>query len=129
MAHLVDEVIGRSWKNQAKFDEARAAFKRVIDSEKASRTQTAAKAQLMIAETWFLQQKYDVALENYLRLHLLYKFPEWQAAALYQAGVCEDQLNKKTNAIKTFRAVISEFPNEPYAEKAKQQLKKLGAGS
>ena len=88
--YMLDEVVGRAWKSQAKFTEATAAFKRVIQSETGSRTETAAKAQLMIAEILFLQKKYPEARDAYLTVHFLYKFPEWQAPALFQAGQCEE---------------------------------------
>src|SRR5690606_5807794 len=78
LAYHLDVVQGRAYQNQARFDEARAAFSKVIASPHGKGTETAAKAQLFIAETWLLQKDYEKAFEEYYRV-LLYGFPEWQS--------------------------------------------------
>lgn len=130
--YMLDEVVGRAWKNQAKFKEALAAFGRVIKSETASRTETAAKAQLMIAEIHFLQKNYPEARDGYLKVYLLYKFPEWQAPALFQAGQCEELIGTKESlegARKSYQSLLKDFSNTDYAKRAAERLKKLGSRS
>lgn len=130
--YLVDEVVGRAWKNQARFDEARTAFQRTIESEAGSRTETAAKAQLMIGETWFLQKDYQTALGEYLKVYLLYEFPEWKAPALFQAALCDELIGSGENLVKarkSYETVVKEFPDTEFATKAAAKLKQLNAGS
>ena len=130
--YMLDEVVGRAWKSQAKFAEATAAFTRVIKSEVGSRTETAAKAQLMIAEIFFLQKKYPEARDGYLKVYFLYKFPEWQAPALFQAGQCEELIGSKESlagARKWYQTLQTEFGNTDFAKRAADRLIKLGGSS
>lgn len=126
--YLLDEVVGRAWKNQARFPEALAAFRRVIDSESGSRTETAAKAQLMIAETHFLKKEYAQARDGYLRVKFFYSFPEWQAPALFQAGKCEELIGTADSlegARKWYQTLQKEFADSDFARQAAERLKKL----
>ena len=117
-----DEVLGRAFKQQTKFDEARVVFKQVIDDPNGTRTETAAKAQLMIAETYFIQKDFKTALENYLKVYILYKFPEWQTAALFQVGLCDEQLGEWSKAVTDYETLLTEFPKSEFVEKAKPRL-------
>ncbi|MGE3314725.1 MAG: tetratricopeptide repeat protein, partial [Planctomycetaceae bacterium] len=120
--YQADEVLGRAYKNQAKFDEARAAFQRVIDDSTGQKTETAAKSQFLAAETYMLQKNYKEAQEAYLRVYHLYKFPDWQAPALFQAAACDEMLNQWPSAVKTYEDLIREFANHEFAAKAKPRL-------
>ena len=93
--HQAEEVLGRSYKQQAppKFDEARAAFERVLSDPAAFRTETAAKAQFLIGDTYFFQEKWEPASIAYQKVYRTYKFPEWQAAALLSSGKCDEAQN------------------------------------
>ena len=117
-----DEVLGRVLKQQTKFDEARVVFKQVTDDPNGTRTETAAKAQLMIAETYFIQKDFKTALENYLKVYILYKVPEWQAAALFQVGLCDEQLGEWGKAVTDYESLLTEFPKSEFVEKAKPRL-------
>lgn len=126
--YMLDEVVGRAWKNQARFPEAIAAFTRVIESESGNRTETAAKAQLMIAETYFLQKKYTDARDGYLKVYFLYRFPEWQAPALFQAGQCEELIASAESlqgARKWYQTLQKEFGDSEFAQRAAKRLKEL----
>jgi TolA-binding protein len=125
-AYLADEVLGRVLKNQAKFDEARAAFQKVLDDPSARRTATAARAQYEIAQTLFLQERWGEARTAAFKVYTLYKFPDWQAPALYMAGLCDEALGEKNKAASTFTDVMKEFPDSDYAGLAREKLAKLG---
>ena len=122
--YLAEEVLGRSYKQQAppKFDEARQAFDRVLADQAAFRTETAAKAQFMIGDTYFLQEKWDDASIAYQKVYSNYKFPEWQAAALLSAGKCDEAQNEWKLATETYRLLIKEFPDTAVIEEAKKRL-------
>ena len=122
LLYQADEVLGRAYKSQGKFDEARAAFKQAIDDPNGTRTETAAKAQLMLAETYYFQKDYKTALENYLRVYLLYKYPAWQAPALFQAGACDEQLGEWAKAVADYESLLKEFPQTQWVEDAKPRL-------
>lgn len=126
--HRIDEVLGRAFKNQARFDEARTALKRVTNSKRGNRTETAAKAQLLIAETWFLQEQYEQASVEYYSVVSLYQYPVWQSAALFQAAKCSELLDMKADAIETYRELIKDYPESDYAKDASKRLKQLNAG-
>ncbi|MEI8018564.1 MAG: tetratricopeptide repeat protein, partial [Schlesneria sp.] len=122
--YLAEEVLGRSYKQQAppKFDEARAAFERVLSDPAAHRTETAAKAQFMIGDTWFFQEKWDSATIAYQKVYSNYKFPEWQAAALLSAGKCDEAQEHWKLAAETYKLLIKEFPATSAFDEAKKRL-------
>ena len=84
----LEYVRGRCFAARALFNEAREAYEKVIRSSSGEKTETAAKAQLMIAETYFHQKRYADAYRAYMQVEVLYDYPELQAAALLQAGKC-----------------------------------------
>ena len=121
--YQADEVLGRSLKNQAKFTEARKVFQQVIDSENGRRTATAAKCQFLLAETLMIQEKFKEALLAYLQVDIQYKFPEWQAPALFQAGMCHEALKEYPQALKTYQDFLKRFPEHELATRAKERIK------
>ena len=120
--HRAEEVLGRAYKNQAKFEEARTHFNRVIADENAFRTETAAKCQFMIGETYLLQKDYRAAQINYFKVEQLYKFPEWQGYALYQVAKCDEALNQWREAVRAYEDILKKYPETPAAAKAKVDL-------
>ena len=110
--YQAEEVLGRSYKQQAppKFAEARAAFERVLANEFARRTETAAKAQFLIGETYKFQENWSAAFVAYQKVYTLYKFPEWQANALLMSAVCDEKQNEWKPAVDTYKRILQEFP-------------------
>jgi TolA-binding protein len=123
--HQALEVLGRSYKNRPMpdFAKAREAFQAVLDDPAARDTETAAKSQLMIAETYWLQKDYKQAQEAYLKVYLLYDFPQWQAPALFQAAACDEQLNQWSKAAKAYEELLQKFPESEMAAKAEARLR------
>src|SRR5207245_1224274 len=64
LLYQAEEVLGRSFKSQAKWADAREAFKRVIKDPHGKSSETAAKSQLLIAETYFMQRDYETAVKE-----------------------------------------------------------------
>jgi TolA-binding protein len=120
--YQVEEVLGRGFKQQARFDEARQAFERVLAHPAAFRTETAAKAQFLIGETYLLEEKWSDAFLAYQKVYVSYKFPEWQAEALLQAGKCDEQLGQWADAVKTYTQMLEEFPQSSRAAEARKRL-------
>jgi TolA-binding protein len=118
----VDYLIGRCLAAEAKFDEARAAYKRVIESPSGAKTETAGMAQWMIGESFMHQKQYEPAIREYLRVEILYAYPAWQAAALLQAGKCHESLGQRDQAIELYARLLKNHGNTSYAEEAARRL-------
>ncbi len=123
--HEVDYLVGRAMASQARFEEARQAYHRVIHSKTGGKTETAAIAQWMIGEAYFHQQNYATALREYLRLEILYDYPTWQSAALLQAGKCHEMLGEWKKAGESYRRILAKYPQTEFADDATGRLKKI----
>ena len=120
-----DYLLGRCLAGQAKFDEARAAYRLVTSAEagRGGRSETAAMAQWMIGETYLHQKNYQSAIRAYLRVPPLYAYPRWQAGALLQAGQCHEYRAEWKQALRLYERVQSEFPNTLFADKVAERLR------
>jgi len=121
--YYADDILGRSYSRQAKFEEARQAYQRVIDSESGELTETAAKCHFLLAETYFHQMQYEQATKEYLKVAILYDFPEFQAASLLEAGKCEELLKDWAEAVQHYDELISKYSDSKYAALAKERRK------
>jgi TolA-binding protein len=132
LLYQADEVAGRSLKSQAKWSQAREAFARALKAPQGKLSETAAKSQFLLADTYYWEKDYATAIREYLKVDILYKYPELQAAALYQAGVCQEELQQWKNAAKTYDDVLRRFPDFEHAGLARERReavrKKLSAG-
>jgi TolA-binding protein len=123
----VDYLIGRCQANLGRFDDARAAYRRVVKSAAGEKTETAAKAQWMIGESYFHQKNYEAALREYLRVEILYDYPTWQAAALFEAAKCHEHLGELKQAAELYEKLVKAYPDSPLAKDAAQRLKSNNA--
>jgi TolA-binding protein len=119
----VDYLLGRCLSSQAKFDQARAAYERVIRSPVGGRTETAAMAQWMIGESYFHQQNFDEAIKAYHRVERLYAYPRWQAGALLQAGKCYESKGDAKQAIKLYAQLLKDYPETEFTDEAARRLR------
>jgi TolA-binding protein len=119
----VDYLIGRALASRAEFDKARDAYERVIRSPTGSRTETAAMAQWMIGETYFLQKEYAEAIKAYHRVEGLYAFPQWQSAALLQAGKCHEMLGQWKDAESLYSQIVNDYQETDYLDEASRRLR------
>jgi TolA-binding protein len=125
----VDYVVGRCLSAKADFQGARRAYQRVIESEAGGKTETAAKAQLMIAESFYHQKNYEEAFRAYLRLEILYDYPSLQAAAVFQAAKCREMLGEWQDAAQLYDKLIRVYPDTPWAEKASLRQEAASRGA
>ncbi len=121
MLYQAEEVLGRSFKQQAQFDKARDAFARVIMDPSAFRTETAAKSQFLLAETYFLQENWPDAFKAYMKVYSSYAFADWQSAALLQAGKCDEQQKQWKEAAETYALLLKEFAGSVHAAEARKR--------
>jgi TolA-binding protein len=117
---------GIAWarEHQSRYNEAIAAYRAVVDRHAGA---TAARAQFQIGECLFAQKQFDEAVRELLKVDILYAYPEWSAAALYEAGRCFEQLRKPVEAKRQFQAVVDRFGDSAWANSAADRLPQLTA--
>ncbi len=121
----LDFIIGRSLANNAKFEAARKRYQAVVSSSAGGNSETAAKAQWMIGETYFHQELFAEALAAYYKVDSLFSFKQWRAAALLQAGKCQERLENLTQARTLYRQVMTLLPKSTYAKQAETRLSQI----
>lgn len=114
--------IGWALENQKKYDEARKEYQKVIA---ATNGQTAARAQFQIGETFLAEGSFDKAIPQLLAVEDVYKYPQWAARALFEAGRAFEQLKEKDQAKKQYTEIVTKYKDAPEAEMAQQRLKSL----
>ena len=118
--------VGWSRENQRKYDEAIEAYEKVVARHEG---QTAARAQFQIGECRFAQRRFDEAVRELLKVDILYAYPEWKAAALFEAGRCLEELKKSDEASGQFRRVIESHSGTRWADLAAKRLADLSAAA
>ncbi len=115
-----DYLIGRASAAQAEFDEARSWYAKAIAAPNAAGTETAAMAQWMTGESYFHQQQYAAALDEYLKVGP--EHARWHAAALLQAGKSQEALGRWQDAATAYGDLGQQYPDSPLAAEAMQRL-------
>ena len=131
----LDYARGRAFQQQARPDEALAAYQAVLDAPSKG-VDLAARAQLMRGEVYFHKaaddQGYADALREFLLVDFRYDAPKWQAAALLEAGKVYEKLNKWTEAAELYEKLAAKFPGDPSTAEAARRREaakaKLAAG-
>ena len=121
-AYEFDFIAGRAHAAQGRLVEARQAYQSVIDSPVGSSTQTAAMAQWRIGETYFHQENFERAIESYYRVDSLYGYKKWRAAALVEAGKCQEHLGNWNHAVKLYAQLIEKFPESEFRVAAEHRM-------
>lgn len=121
----VDYVLGRCQANRGDFEQAREAYRRVIRSSSGAKTETAAKAQLMIGESYLHQKNYEAAIGEFLRVESLYAYPALQAAAVMQTAKCHELLGQRAEAVKLYERLLSVYPKSEFTADATARLQSL----
>lgn len=111
---------GQGWarENQGRHDAAITAYKDIVSRHKGP---TAARAQFQIGECLFAQKKFEEAAAELLKTDVLFEYPEWSAAALYEAGRCFAEMGRSQDSTKQFDDLLKRFPKTRWAEMAKER--------
>lgn len=115
---------GRVLVAMGELSEALGVFERVV-SEAGPDSQLAAQAQWRVGETRLAQEDYEKALAAYESTLGYQDAPQWQAAALLQAGKCEERLGNRTAALRRYRELIERFPESEFAPTARRRVEAL----
>lgn len=116
---------GRAEFARGDLELAKVTFQRVVDTPEARQTETAAQSQWRIGEALFLQERFAEAIEAYYRVDSLYDFPHWRAAAMLQAGKCQERLRNYRQAMILYSNLLKKFPDSEFAEQARKRLSAL----
>ena len=119
--HWYQAQFGVGWarENQRRYDEAITAYRAVIQRHKGG---TAARAQFQIGQCRFAQKQLDEAARELLKVDILYAYPQWSAAALFEAGRCFEQMGKTVEARTQYTTVRDKYSKTRWAELAAQRL-------
>ncbi len=115
---------GLAWamENQGRLPEAMAGYGDVVARHEGP---TAARAQFQIGECLFAQKKHEEAARELLKVDILYDYPEWSAAALYEAGRCFEAMNDIDKARAHFEQVREKHAATKWAGMAGERLAAL----
>ncbi len=118
--------VGWARENDGRPTEAIDAYRRVVAASEGS---AAARAQFQIGECLFALGRHVEAAGELLKVEILYSYPEWSAAGLYEAGRCFDRAGKSEDATRQFRAVVEKYAGTEWAKLASGQLATRAAAS
>ena len=117
----VQFALGKTLYDLKRLDLARARFEKAIGL---TDTETAAKAQFYVGETFLAAGNSREALKGYLRVVALWgAYKEWAAAAQFEIGKCYQGLDKPKEAREAFQAVVDKYGDTKWAKPAREQLK------
>lgn len=122
LQYEADYLIGRCLADEADFEGARRAYRRALNSATGAKTETAATAQWFLGESYFHQKNYAAALREFLRLEILYAFPQWQSLALLEAAKCHELLGEWRAAVEVYQRLLHEYPKSNAATDAAGRL-------
>jgi TolA-binding protein len=114
--------IGWALENRKQFDDARKSYQKVIASTNGA---TAARAQFQIGETFLAQGQFDKAVPALLAVDDVYKYADWSARALFEAGRAFEQLKQPDQARKQYTEVVNKYKDAPEAGMARERLKSM----
>jgi len=106
---------------QLRFDHGRALLERVVRSSLAD-SDLRGRAQWMIGETFFMQEKFPQAITAYRQVEAIGSNDTWTAASLVQAGKSFEQLGRTREAAVCYSTLVSRFGDSPHAGGARRRL-------
>ena len=112
--------VGWACENQGRHAEAIQAYQDIVAKHQGP---TAARAQFQIGECLFAQKKLSEAVRELLKVDILYAYPEWSAAALYEAGRCLEAQGQIVEARGQFKTVVERYQESRWAGLAQERLK------
>ncbi len=104
---------GLALENRERYDEARKAYRAVVDSD--LRDATAARAQFQIGECLFAQEQYQQALTAFTLVETRYRLPSWTSKALLEMGRIARKQGDLHSARDRFAEVCERFPDSAAA--------------
>ncbi len=110
--------------NTGKYDLARQQFTEYLQYY--SQTALAGNAQFYIGETYYRQNQFERAIQEYDRVFKDYPESNKVAGALLKKGYAQLELNQRDQGVQTLRALVERFPRAEEARWARRRLELLG---
>ena len=109
---------GLAWalEKQSQLPRAAAEYRKIVAAKR--KDELSARAQFQIGECLFAEKQYAEAVRELLKVDILYAYPEWSAAALYEAGRCFTALADPVGARNHFEQVQREHGKTKWAKLA-----------
>lgn len=114
--------LGWALENQKRCGDAIPAYEKVVARH---RGPTAARAQFQIGQCLFATGKLDDAVRELLKVDILYAYPQWSAAAVFEAARCFEKLSQPGKAVAHYRQVQERFGETDWAQLAQRRLSEL----
>lgn len=114
--------IGWAKEHQGQHENAIQSYRRVVDRHEGD---TAARAQFQIGECLFAMKKLDEAITEFIRVDILHAYPQWSAAALFEAGRCFEELDRFDDARDQYTSIIERFGETEWAKRSAQKVEQL----
>lgn len=120
-AAATNYLLGRIAVSKGEINEAREHLAKAVESS-GKETEIAARAQWLIGETYFLQENYTMALQNYAAVLQYDDQPQWCAVSQLQAGKCLEATGDTKGAIAAYQSMIADYPDSIYVDETQQRL-------
>lgn len=116
---------GSGWalENKKDYVGAIAQYRKVLAEKGAD--EMAAKSQFQIGECLFALNRFEEAIQEFMRLDVTYRIPEWNAKALLELGRVLEAKGDKPAAMARFKELIQRYPKDNAAGVAKERLDAL----
>jgi cellulose synthase operon protein C len=111
--------LGWARENQGQHEAAIGEYRAVVERHSGP---TAARAQFQVGECLYAMERHEEAARELLKVDILYAYPQWSAAALYEAGRCFEAMNDLSSARAQFEQVRERFPESRWSKLAIQRL-------
>jgi TolA-binding protein len=121
-SHEFDYLLARSAMLQIDFDRARELLIQIVASQADNKSTAVARAQWMLGETFFLEQKYEAAITAYQPATQLNEQQPWQVLSQFQTGKCLELLNRPTEALETYQLVLDATHDVKLIEEANVRI-------
>jgi TolA-binding protein len=117
--------IGWAFQNQKQYDQAVNAYAQVV---RETASEVGAKAQLQTGLCRRDQKRFPEAATALLVVPFTYDYPEWSAAALYEASRVFADMQQPEQSDALLKRLIKEYPQSPWAKPAKDRLNGVKKG-
>ncbi|QOV91656.1 tetratricopeptide repeat protein [Humisphaera borealis] len=111
--------VGYSFQKQGRFDEAANSYAEVT---RRTAAEVAARSQVHIGLCRIEQKKFAEATTALLSVPYTYDYPDWSAAACYEAARAFKEMQKPAESNTLLKRVVTEYPDTPSAALAKAML-------
>ena len=109
---------GLAYKELGLLDEAEAAFRETVEQ---TETVEGAQAQFNIGTIYFGRKQYLEAAKNFLRVEMLYDYPDLSPKSLYHAADSFRRAGEEDRANLYVQRMVEEYPDSEWTRKVREK--------